>query len=122
MSNIQAVIIGAALIIGLTIHGALSGEDPTPGADAAMGHTLQRIESNRMRELKRIEEVRSKSTRTQALLETSRPRTLQIGDRTLIVDGDFRNDDDGFNMKTRYYEYQDGVLQQVPLKLTADDK
>lgn len=122
MSNVQAVIIGAALIIGLVIHGALSGGDPIPQAQADMGQTLQRIESNRMHSLKDIEKTRAGAEKSKALLQTSQPKVLDLGDRQLIVDADFEKNGDGFSVRTKYYEYRDGALHRIELKDGLSDK
>ena len=113
MTNVQAVAIGVAVVVGLTLHGVLTRPQ-------AVATTTPKFEELRQIELIRAEAgtAAAKATglglETVANIESSRPFTLTVGDRTLIAVLDWSQEGDNSRSVRRFLELRDGRLVVVP--------
>ena len=113
MTNVQAVAIGAAVVIGLTLHGIIT----RPQAVVTSTPTFE--------ELRQLERIRAEAgtaaakatglgLETVANIESSQPQILTVGDRTLIAVVDWSQDGDDTRRVRRFLELRDGRLVVVP--------
>ncbi len=120
MTNVQAVVIGAAVVLGLTLHGILTRPQ-------AVATSTPKFEELRQLELIRAEagtaaaKATGRGLETVAHIQASRPVTLTVGDRTLIAVANWSQDGDDSRRVRRFLELRDGRLVVVP-EVEADGK
>lgn len=113
MTNIQAVAIGAAVVIGLTLHGILTRPQGVATA-APTFEELRQLELIRAEAGTSAAKASGRGLETVANIESSRPVTLTVGDRTLIAVVNWSQDGDESRRVRRFLELRDGRLVVVP--------
>lgn len=113
MTNVQAVAIGAAVVVGLTLHGVLT-RTRAGGSDALDFSELRQLELIRAEAGAAAARATGRSLEAVAHIEASRPVTLTVGDRTLIAVVDWSQEGDDSRRVRRFLELRDGRLVLVP--------
>ena len=117
---LSTVVIGAAVVLGLTLHGILTRPQ-------AVATSTPKFEELRQLELIRAEagtaaaKATGRGLETVAHIQASRPVTLTVGDRTLIAVANWSQQGDDSRRVRRFLELRDGRLVVVP-EVEADGK
>ena len=110
MTNVQALVLGLALVAGAAAHGFLTRRE---------GKEVHRAPEPTEKTDLEAQRIQTRSMETLALIQNSRSQVLQVGDRPLLVHTDWNQDGGNFKMTVNYYELKDSKLVLVPLTQAA---